>query len=145
MGSHGIDVLNARIATIHPWLDCHFWPWSDYVVLETWGDDQWIQTFQMREQVFMELCKQLTPTLRHQSTLFWKPTPLQKGIAIALGKLARTDSCQLVANQFEVGKSTAGVVIVQVCHPVSTVIYVQMVAKPKSLKLYFKGCSFHTV
>lgn len=73
----------------------------------------------------MELWKVFTPTLQCQTTDCLAPILAQKQLAIAW-KMATSDSCWSVANHFRIGNSTVGVVAVQVCQTVSTVIYPQV-------------------
>ncbi|XP_075780666.1 uncharacterized protein LOC142827931 [Pelodiscus sinensis] len=88
--------------------------WWDPIVLERWEDRQWTQNFRMRRDTFLELCEWLAPALRRRDTCMRPAIPLQKRVAIALWKLSTPDSYRSVGNQFSVGRSTVGAVLMQV-------------------------------
>ncbi|XP_050801902.1 uncharacterized protein LOC127047544 [Gopherus flavomarginatus] len=48
--------------------------------------------------------------------------PVEKRVAIAVWKLATPDSYQSVANQFGVGKSAVGIVLMQVCRAINRIL-----------------------
>uniref|UniRef100_A0A452HRH7 DDE Tnp4 domain-containing protein n=1 Tax=Gopherus agassizii TaxID=38772 RepID=A0A452HRH7_9SAUR len=89
--------------------------WWDHIVLQSWDDEQWLQNFRMRKATFMALCAELAPTLRRRDTRLRAALPVEKRVAIAIWKLATPDCFRSVANQFGVGKSTFGMVLMQVC------------------------------
>ena len=88
--------------------------WWDRIVLERWDDRQWTQNFRMRRDTFLELCEWLAPALQRRDTRMRPAIPLQKRVAIALWKLSTPDSYRSVGNQFGVGRSTVGAVLMQV-------------------------------
>ncbi|XP_067148208.1 uncharacterized protein [Apteryx mantelli] len=128
------DMMNAAIAAQSPCVDRRFWSkrtstaWWDHIVLQTWDDQEWLQNFHMRKQTFLELCEELTPALRRQSTQFREPIPVQKRVAIAIWKLATPGCYRSVASQFGVGKSTVGLVVMEVCDAILKVVYPRVVA-----------------
>ncbi|XP_075795144.1 uncharacterized protein LOC142830941 [Pelodiscus sinensis] len=97
--------------------------WWDRVVLGIWDNHQWIRNFRMRKQTFLQLCTWLTPTLQRTTTQLRAPIPVKKREAsrIALWKLATPDSYHSVAQQFGVGRSTVGVIVIEVVHAVNDV------------------------
>ncbi|KAG6939890.1 hypothetical protein G0U57_020772, partial [Chelydra serpentina] len=92
--------------------------WWDRIVLHVWDESQWLRNFRMRKGTFLELCELLSPALKRQDTRMRAALTIQKGVAIALWKLATPDSYRSVANQFGVGKSTVGVAVMQVAHAI---------------------------
>ncbi|XP_050803981.1 uncharacterized protein LOC127048306 [Gopherus flavomarginatus] len=96
--------------------------WWDHIVMEVWDDEQWLQNFWMRKASFMGLCAELAPTLRRKDTRLRAALPVEKRVAIAIWKLATPDSYQSVANQFGVGKSTVGIVLMQVCRAINRIL-----------------------
>ncbi|KAM9133168.1 uncharacterized protein ACDP82_009062 [Pangshura tecta] len=106
-------------------VECRFWAretsteWWDHIVMEVWDDEQWLQNFQMRKATFMGLCAELAPTLRCKDTRLRAALPVEKQVAIAIWKLATRDSYRSVRNQFGVGKSTIGIVLMQVCRAIN--------------------------
>ncbi|CAM4721907.1 unnamed protein product, partial [Lepidochelys kempii] len=64
----------------------------------------------------------LAPTLWRQDTRLKAALKVEKQVAIAIWKLATPDSYQLVANQFGVGKSTVGIVLMQVCRAINCIL-----------------------
>lgn len=59
------------------------------------------QNFRMRKPTFMELHEELAPILQWENTRIWRPIPVQEQMAIALWKLATSDSYQPVPNHCE--------------------------------------------
>ncbi|CAM5161408.1 unnamed protein product [Natator depressus] len=72
----------------------------------------------MRRATFMELCDLLSPALKCKDTKMRAALTVEKQVAIALWKLATPDSYRSVGNQFEVGKSTVGVAVLQVANAI---------------------------
>uniref|UniRef100_A0A8C3HUY7 Putative nuclease HARBI1 n=1 Tax=Chrysemys picta bellii TaxID=8478 RepID=A0A8C3HUY7_CHRPI len=109
-------------------MECRFWAretsteWWDHIVMEVWDDEQWLQNFRMRKATFMGLCEELAPTLRRKDTRLRAALPVEKRVAIAIWKLGTPDSYQSVANQFGVGKSTVGIVLMQVCRAINCIL-----------------------
>ncbi|CAM5148172.1 unnamed protein product [Eretmochelys imbricata] len=105
-----------------------FWAWEtstelwDHIVMQVWNDEQCLQNFQMRKATFMGLCEELGPTLWHKDTRLRDALMVEKQVAIAIWKLATPDSYRSVANQFGVGKSTTGIVLMQVCRAISRIL-----------------------
>uniref|UniRef100_A0A8C4Y219 DDE Tnp4 domain-containing protein n=1 Tax=Gopherus evgoodei TaxID=1825980 RepID=A0A8C4Y219_9SAUR len=96
--------------------------WWDHIVLQAWDDEQWLQNFRMRKATFMGLCAELTPTLWCKDTRLRAALPVEKRVAIAIWKLATPDNYRSVANQFGVGKSTIGIVLMQVCRAINRML-----------------------
>ncbi|XP_075755887.1 uncharacterized protein LOC142818605 [Pelodiscus sinensis] len=101
--------------------------WWDRIVLEHWEDRQWTQNFRMKRDTFLELCECLTPALRRRDTRMRPAIPLQKRVAIALWKLSTPDSYRSVGNQFGVGRSTVGAVLMQVVKAINRVLLCRVV------------------
>ncbi|KAM7165966.1 uncharacterized protein RBU57_007013 [Macrochelys suwanniensis] len=96
--------------------------WWDHIVMQVWDDEQWVQNFRMRKATFMGLCEELAPALRCKDTRLRAALTVEKQVAIAIWKLATPDCYQLVANQFGVGKSTVGIVLMQVCKAINRIL-----------------------
>ncbi|XP_050813866.1 uncharacterized protein LOC127053340 isoform X2 [Gopherus flavomarginatus] len=96
--------------------------WWDHIVLQVWDDKQWLQNFWMRKATFVGLCEELTPTLQHKDTRLRAALTVEMWVAIAVWKLTTPDSYQSVANQFGVGKSTIGIVLMQVCRATNRIL-----------------------
>lgn len=47
--SQCINMVNAGIAIIVPWVDCLMSGAGNHIILETWDDQQWLQIFWMRK------------------------------------------------------------------------------------------------
>uniref|UniRef100_A0A8C3THD7 DDE Tnp4 domain-containing protein n=1 Tax=Chelydra serpentina TaxID=8475 RepID=A0A8C3THD7_CHESE len=91
-------------------------------VMQVWDDEQWVQNFRMRKATFMGLCEELAPTLRRKDTRLRAALTVEKRVAIAIWKLATPDCYRSVANQFGVGKSTVGIVLMQVCKAINHIL-----------------------
>ncbi|XP_065414555.1 signal peptidase complex catalytic subunit SEC11A isoform X1 [Chrysemys picta bellii] len=92
--------------------------WWDHIVMEVWDDEQWLQNFLMRKATFMGHAL----TLRRKHPRLRAALPVEKRVAIAIWKLATPDSYWSVANQFGVGKSTVGIVLMQVCRAINRIL-----------------------
>ncbi|XP_053882542.1 uncharacterized protein LOC128836354 [Malaclemys terrapin pileata] len=92
--------------------------WWDHIVLQVWGESQWLRNFHMQKGTFLELCGLLSPALKRKDTRMRAALTVQKRVAIALWKLATPDSYWSVANHFGVGKSTVGVAVIQVANAI---------------------------
>uniref|UniRef100_A0A8C3J0A7 DDE Tnp4 domain-containing protein n=1 Tax=Chrysemys picta bellii TaxID=8478 RepID=A0A8C3J0A7_CHRPI len=106
----------------------HFWAWEtstewwDHIIMHVWDDEQWLQNFQLRKATFMGQRDELAPALQRKDTRMRAALSLEKGVAIALWKLATPDCYQSVANQFGVGKSTVGLVLMEVCGVINHIL-----------------------
>ncbi|XP_075784101.1 uncharacterized protein LOC142829216 [Pelodiscus sinensis] len=118
--------------------------WWDRIVLERWEDRQWTQNFRMRRDTFLELCEWLAPALRRRDTRMRPAIPLQKRVAIALWKLSTPDSYRSVGNQFGVGRSTVGAVLMQVVKAINRVLLHRVVrlANPDAVIRGFGALGF---
>ncbi|XP_065415196.1 uncharacterized protein LOC135973886 [Chrysemys picta bellii] len=96
--------------------------WWDHIVMQVWDDEQWLQNFRMRKATFMVWCDELAPALQCKDTRLRAALTVEKWVAIAIWKLATPDSYGLVANQFGVGKSTVGIVLMQVCRAINCIL-----------------------
>ncbi|CAM5120087.1 unnamed protein product, partial [Eretmochelys imbricata] len=109
-------------------VECRFWAWEtspewwDHIVMQVWDDEQWLQNFRIRKATFMGLSAELAPNLGSKDTRLRAALVVEKQVAIAIWKLATPDSYQSVANQFGVGKSTVGIVFMQVCRATNRIL-----------------------
>ncbi|KAM7151325.1 uncharacterized protein RBU57_012021 [Macrochelys suwanniensis] len=109
-------------------VECRFWvretstEWWDHIVMQVWDDEQWVQNFRMRKATFMGLCEELAPALRRKDTRLRAALMVEKRVAIAIWKLATPDCYRSVENQFGVGKSTIGIVLMQVCKAINLIL-----------------------
>ncbi|XP_065426829.1 uncharacterized protein LOC135976159 [Chrysemys picta bellii] len=109
-------------------MECCFWAretsteWWDHIIMQVWDDEQWLQNFWRRKATFMGLCEELAPTLHRKDT---RLRAVKKWEAIAIWKLATPDSYRSVANQFGVGKSIIGIVLMQVCRAINRILLIR--------------------
>ncbi|KAM7161246.1 uncharacterized protein RBU57_011055 [Macrochelys suwanniensis] len=96
--------------------------WWDHIVMQVWDDEQWMQNFRMRKATFMGLCEELAPALRRKDMRLRAALMVEKRVAIAIWKLATPDCYRSVANQFGVGKSTVGIMLMQVCKAINRIL-----------------------
>uniref|UniRef100_A0A8C3TDU6 DDE Tnp4 domain-containing protein n=1 Tax=Chelydra serpentina TaxID=8475 RepID=A0A8C3TDU6_CHESE len=101
--------------------------WWDCTVLQLWDDQQWLQNFRICKGTFMELCELLSPALKRQNTKMRAALTVEKRMAIALWKLETPDSYRSVADQFGVGKSTVGAVVMQVAKAITELLVPRVV------------------
>nr|XP_048681303.1 uncharacterized protein LOC125624539 [Caretta caretta] len=87
--------------------------------MQVWDDKQRLQNFRMRKATFMGLCGELAPTLWRKDTRLRAALMVEKRMAVAVWKLATPDSYRSVANQFGVGKSSVGIMLMQVCRAIN--------------------------
>uniref|UniRef100_A0A8C5S485 DDE Tnp4 domain-containing protein n=1 Tax=Laticauda laticaudata TaxID=8630 RepID=A0A8C5S485_LATLA len=113
--------------------------WWDRTVLETWDDGEWLQNFRMSKATFLNLCARLSPALQRQKTRMRIPLSVEKRVAIALWKLATSVCYRDVGNQFGVGRSTAGSVVLEVCRAIQRVLMRSMVNVGNNLADIVRG------
>ncbi|CAM4717894.1 unnamed protein product [Lepidochelys kempii] len=75
----------------------------------------------------MELCDLLSPALKHKNTKMRAALTVHKQVAIALWKLATSDSYWSVGNQFGVGKSTVGAAMIQAADAITELLLSRVV------------------
>ncbi|CAM5144384.1 unnamed protein product [Eretmochelys imbricata] len=101
--------------------------WWDRIVLQIWNDSQWLRNFRVCKTTFMELCKLLSPAMKHRNTKMRAALTVEKQVAIALWKLAMPGCCRSARNQFGVGKSTVGAAVIQVANAITDVLLSRVV------------------
>lgn len=58
-------------------INCQFWPcipstsWWEWIVLGTWGDEQWLQIFRMHWVTFLHIVAQLALHITCQNISIW--------------------------------------------------------------------------
>ncbi|CAM5091023.1 unnamed protein product [Eretmochelys imbricata] len=141
-GNVGIMVLMGQVHAV----ECRFWAretstdWWDLIVLQIWDDSQCLRNFRMRKGTFMELCDLLSPALKRMNTKMRAALTVEKQVAIALWKLATPDSYRSVGNQFGVGNSTVGAVVIQVANAIKGLL-ISRVVTLGNVQVIVDGCS----
>lgn len=112
-------------------------------VVPGFTDDQWIQNFLMSRETFQYICHCLKPALDKMDTNYRLSVPLQKGVAVAMWKLATNAEYRSVAHLFGVGISTACDCVKDFCSSVETILLPEVIQSPNAEKLnelflYFK-------
>ncbi|CAM4590437.1 unnamed protein product [Caretta caretta] len=129
LGIVGIMVLMGQVHAV----ERRFWAretsteWWDCIVFQAWDDSQWLRNFWLRKGTFMELCDLLSPALRCKNTKMRAALTVEKQVAIALWKLAMSDSYWSVRNQSEVGKSIVGAAVMQVANTIKDLLISRVV------------------
>lgn len=82
----------------------------------------------MSKLTFMELCEKLAPIHQCQNTCFRDSISVHKWVAIVLWALFTSDRDMFLANHFGIGRSTVGIVVMEVCEAINTVVYPWVVA-----------------
>ncbi|XP_048373451.1 protein ANTAGONIST OF LIKE HETEROCHROMATIN PROTEIN 1-like [Sphaerodactylus townsendi] len=88
--------------------------WEQFIRL-TWDEEQWIERFRMSRGTFFEIVEALRPHLQRQTTNMREPIPVEKRVAIAIWYLANANCYREVREQFGVGLSTVGEIVLEVC------------------------------
>ncbi|XP_061444600.1 uncharacterized protein LOC133366007 [Rhineura floridana] len=88
--------------------------WEDEVLLQ-WDEPTWKEKFRMSKATLFHVAEQLKPHLERQDTVFREAIPLEKRVAIAVWWLSNAESYRQVATLFNVGRSTAGEIVREVC------------------------------
>lgn len=106
------NILEMYLNTIHIerslWMkprSNHFW---NEIVLCTYTESDWIESFRMCKETFNELCFLLQPALEPKLVMLKSREPLsvEKQIAVTLYKLASCAEYRVVGNIFGIHKST---------------------------------------
>ncbi|XP_054841812.1 uncharacterized protein LOC129333895 [Eublepharis macularius] len=98
------------------WVFPRSWDWWDKIVLDNWEDHHWIEGFRMSRSTFHEIVDVLRPRLQRQETTMRSPVPVEKRLAVALWYLANGIAYRLVRDQFGLGLSTIGTIVLEVCY-----------------------------
>ncbi|EMP25007.1 Pleckstrin like proteiny domain-containing family A member 5, partial [Chelonia mydas] len=124
-GPGNLDILVA-MGQAHG-VEHRFWAWEtstdwwDRIVLQVRDDSQWLRNFHKRKGTFMELCDLLSLALKRTNTKM-RALTVHKQMAIVLWKLAIPDSYWSVGNQFGVGKSIVGAIVIQVANAITELL-----------------------
>ena len=92
--------------------------WFDHIVLETFDDDQWIENFRMKREIFASLCRDLEASLAPSDHAVTGVVDVQKQVAITLYWLASSAEYRTIGNLFGVGKSTVCSIVHKVCEAI---------------------------
>ena len=76
--------------------------WWEGIVLNNFGQHDWMQNFRMSKESFHYLCDQLRGVLEKQTTRLRKPLTVEQRVAITLWILATTSEYRTVAHLFDV-------------------------------------------
>ncbi|KYM98112.1 Putative nuclease HARBI1 [Cyphomyrmex costatus] len=106
----------------------HFW---QEIVLCTYTDSDWIESFRMSAKIFNDLCFLLRPALEPKPLLLKSRESLsvEKQVAVALYKLASCAEYRVVGNVFGIHKSTVKKCLFRVVNAVNHLMmedYLQM-------------------
>jgi len=113
------DVSNKRIWMKHR--SYHFW---NHIVLNTYDEAQWLESFRMRKQTFDILCNILKSKLEVKVLLLKSRESLsvEKQVAVALYKLASCTEYRVVGNIFGIHKSTVKKCLYKVVNAINNVM-----------------------
>ena len=78
--------------------------WFKHIVLETFDDDQWIENFRMKREIFASLCRDLEASLAPSNHAVRDVVDIQKQVAITLYWLASSAEYRTIGNLFGVEK-----------------------------------------
>lgn len=80
----------------------------NYIVLNTYDEAQWLESFRMRKDTFHRLCNILKSEIKLKPVFLKSREPLsvQKQVTVALYKLASCAEYRVVGNIFGIDKST---------------------------------------
>lgn len=129
------NILEMYLNTIHvvrsTWMkqrSNHFW---SEIVLCTYTDSDWIESFRMCKKTFNDLCYLLQPALEPKPLLLKSREPLsvEKQVAVALYKLASCAEYRVVGNVFGIHKSTVKKCLFRTVNAINTLMmkdYLQM-------------------
>lgn len=122
--------------------------WEQFIRL-TWDEEQWIENFRMSRATFFEIVEALRPRLQRQTTNMREPIPVEKRVAIAIWYLANANCYREVREQFGVGLSTVGEIVLEVCCAMEldllrkTVCLGDEVTKVNMLTWFLKNVNFY--
>ena len=104
--------------------------WWEDVVLNNFGQHDWMQNFRMSKQSFDYLCGQLKDVLEKQTTKLRKPLTVQQRVAITLWVLANTSEHHTVAHLFGVARCMVCVVVHEICEAIITKLMALYISFP---------------
>ncbi|XP_048374905.1 putative nuclease HARBI1 [Sphaerodactylus townsendi] len=97
--------------------------WWENCVMAFWGDEEWLHSFRMTRQTFMELVETLRGRLHRATTTMRQAIPVEKRVGVALWYLASPNTYREVREQFGVGLSTVAEMVVEVCLAIETELF----------------------
>ncbi|TGZ45962.1 uncharacterized protein [Temnothorax longispinosus] len=111
----------------------HFW---DDIVLNTYDDAQWLESFRMRKDTFNKLCDIVKRELEPKPIFLKSREPLsvQKQVAVALYKLASCAEYRVVGNIFGIHKSTVKKCLYKVVNAINNVMMADYLHMPNEFE-----------
>lgn len=82
--------------------------------ISTWNDELWLKNFRMKKSTFQFLYDQLGDWIRRKNTRMRDAIPPEKRLAVCLLHLATGEDLRSLSWRFDIGKSTACVIINEV-------------------------------
>ncbi|XP_077187070.1 uncharacterized protein LOC143834278 isoform X2 [Paroedura picta] len=89
--------------------------WWENFVVSAWSDEEWLANFRMTRNTFEELVSMLRGRLERQTTNMRSPIPVEKRVATTVWYLANTAPYRVISQQFGIGISTTGQIMLEVC------------------------------
>ncbi|XP_011871837.1 PREDICTED: putative nuclease HARBI1, partial [Vollenhovia emeryi] len=97
----------------------HFW---NEIVLCTYTEAEWIESFRMRKETFNDLCRFLRPALEPKPLFLKSREPLSCEKQVALYKMASCAEYRVVGNVFGIHKSTVKKCLYRVVNAINDVM-----------------------
>lgn len=107
----------------------HFW---NEIVLCTYTDSDWLESFRMCQETLNELCFLLQPALEPKPLLLKsrEPVSVQKQVAVALYKLGSCAEYRVVGNVFGIHKSTVKKCLYRVVNAINNLMMKDFLKMP---------------
>ncbi|KYO22530.1 hypothetical protein Y1Q_0003080 [Alligator mississippiensis] len=81
----------------------------------TWNDQQWLEMFQMKREIFYHIVAMLGPCIMRQDTNMHQTIPPDKRVAMVIMKLASPSSLHYIASQFGMATCMVRLATHEVC------------------------------
>ncbi|KYO35897.1 hypothetical protein Y1Q_0007579 [Alligator mississippiensis] len=135
------NLRRTRIRTV--WAHESSSDWWEQIVLMTWNDQQWLEMFRMKKEMFYHIISILGPHITRQDTSMHQAMPPEKTVAMAIMTLASPSSLHYMANQFSVAACTVRLGTHEVYQPLEiTTNKIMYLAKPQEVIDGFNGKGF---
>ncbi|XP_042320621.1 protein ALP1-like [Sceloporus undulatus] len=89
--------------------------WWSTEVLQNWDNEMWISNFRMPKETLFVLAGILKPEIQRGESNFRSPISVKQRVAMTIWWLSSPLMYRKVASRFEIGRSTAAEIAIEVC------------------------------
>ncbi|KAK6182064.1 hypothetical protein SNE40_009828 [Patella caerulea] len=110
--------------------------WWNYIVCNTFNEEQWIENFRMRQDTFNMICDALRPYIKRKDTSFRRCIPVEKRVAISLWTLATPCEYRTISHLFGISRSSICLILKEFCKIINKRLSKRYIYLPEGDELY---------